>query len=163
MTETEILLGRIVTVVFLGSFGVVIARNAYGRRHWVAWHVARFMICCVAALTILILAKEIGLRGWWVQYVAIGLAAPAYHAWHWKRSRWIPLATRRRVIEKWERRTGKVFDSKVYEIDHKIPFAKGGWHTIDNLRVVRRDDNRRKGNNEPTLGDWFHIWTGKDE
>jgi hypothetical protein len=52
---------------------------------------------------------------------------------------------------------------EVYEVDHKIPFAKHGWHTMDNLRVIRRDANRRKGGSEPKLEDWLRIWRRKDE
>ncbi len=114
-------------------------------------------------MVIVALMKAIGIQGWWVFYVAVALATPIYSAWQWKRSRWIPVAKRRKVIEKWEARTGKQFDPKLYDIDHKVPFAGGGWHTLDNLRVVQRNANRRKGHREPTLEDWFRIWRRKDE
>ena len=32
-----------------------------------------------------------------------------------------------------------------FEIDHKIPFAKGAQTTLDNLQLLRRIENRRKG------------------
>lgn len=160
---TEAVFGKIITSVLLGAFAVTMARNAFGKRHWIAWHIARFLIFFVAIILILLLVKATGLRGWWIEYAAIGLAAPVYCGWKWQRSRWIPVAKRRKAIAKWETRTGKRFDPKTYEIDHIVPFARGGWHTGDNLRVVRRDANRRKGGKEPTLEDWFRIWSRKDE
>ena len=147
----------------LGAAGVVIARNPYGRRHWRAWNVARFLLYFLGVLALCFLAHLAGLRGWWIIYLASGLSAPPFLSLQWKRSRRIPAATRRKVIEKWEARTGKTFDPKLYEIDHKIPFAKGGWHTLDNLRVVRKTANRKKGHREPKLEDWFDIWRRKDE
>ena len=160
---SETVFNRIVGCALLAVIAVVLARNAYGRRHWIAWQVARFAVFFVAALAIAVLMRAIGIRGWWVFYVAVGLSSPVYSAWRWSRSRHIPAAVRRKVIEKWEGRTGKRFDPKLYEIDHKVPFAKGGWHTTDNLRVVRRAANRGKGHREPTLEDWFRIWRRKDE
>ena len=31
-----------------------------------------------------------------------------------------------------------------YEVDHRIPIAKGGTHTLDNLQYLTREENRRK-------------------
>jgi hypothetical protein len=128
---------KTVTFILLAAVGIVIARNAYGKRHWLMWHVARFILFFLAVLVVGFLLHASALRGWWVFYVAVGLASPVYSAWQWKRSRWIPRAKYRKTIERWEARTGKHFDSKIYEVDHKLPFSKGGWHTMDNLRVVR--------------------------
>jgi hypothetical protein len=162
MTQpTEVFFERIVTLTFLAAVLIVVARNAYGKRQWLAWRVIRFIILVLATLIVLLPAKAIGLHGWWLLYVALGLAAPVYFALEWKRSRRIPSEMRRKVIEEWEARSGKHFDPTVQELDHKIPFAKGGGHTMDNLRVVRKDANRRKA--EPTLEDWFCIWGQKDE
>ena len=155
--------GNIITFLFLGAIVITIARNAYGKRHWIGWHVTKFLIFLFGVTLILALARVAGFRGWWLQYLAIGLATPVFVGWQWKRSRRIPEARRRRTIEKWETRTGQKFDPKTHEIDHIVPFAKGGWHTPDNLRVMRKDANRRKGHREPSLADWFHIWRGKEE
>jgi hypothetical protein len=160
---SEQLLGKIVTFAFAVVVAVVLGRNSWGKRHWLGWHVSRFIVFFIGVLALGFLAHVIGLRGWWIFYAAVAIASPLHTAWQWNRSRWIPAATRRRVIEKWERKTGKTFDSTIYELDHKIPFAKGGWHTLDNLRVVKRNVNRKKGYQEPGLGDWLPIWRGKDE
>ena len=59
-----------------------------------------------------------------------------------RRSRHIPRAVRKRVIARWESETGRKFNPREWEIDHVIPFSQGGSSTEDNLRVVRRRQNR---------------------
>ena len=39
----------------------------------------------------------------------------------------------------------KIFIGDEIEIDHKIPISKGGKDSIDNLRIVHKDENRKKG------------------
>jgi hypothetical protein len=66
-----------------------------------------------------------------------------------KRSRSIPKATRKAVIERDLK--GEKFDSEKHHIDHVWPFSKGGSHTIDNLRVIEKKRNLRKGAKRPRL------------
>ena len=75
------------------------------------------------------------------------------------RSRTIPLAHRRKVIAKWELETGQKFTPGVHEIDHIIPFAKGGDHAVYNLRVIPLKENRTKGKKSPR---WDLIGRWKD-
>ena len=60
---------------------------------------------------------------------------------------------RRRVIAKWVASTGKKFNPRTHEIDHIVPFAKGGGETEDNLRVIERKRNRSKGAKSP----WWDL------
>lgn len=69
-----------------------------------------------------------------------------------KRSRHIPAKVRRRVIERDLK--GEQFDPEIHHVDHVWPFAKGGSNTTDNLRVVRKKDNLRKGSKLPRLRDF---------
>jgi len=62
-----------------------------------------------------------------------------------KRKRRMRAKARRRAIAKWELKTGKKFNSRFHEIDHTVPFSQGGNETEDNLRVIDRKANRRKG------------------
>jgi hypothetical protein len=162
---SEQLFGKIVTFTIAVVAAVVLSRNAWGKRRWILGYVIRFLLLFVGAPAISsFLIHVVGLHGWWVFYVAVAVAfASPLYPLRRNRSRWIPATTRRKVIEKWERETGNTFDAKIYELDHKIPFAKGGGHTLDNLRVVKRNVNRKKGQQEPGLGDWLAIWRGKDE
>ena len=70
-----------------------------------------------------------------------------------KRSRYIPKSTRRAVIARDLK--GEKFDPKKHHVDHVWPFAKGGSHTTDNLRVIDKKKNLQKGAKRPRMGD---IW-----
>jgi HNH endonuclease len=69
------------------------------------------------------------------------------------RSRYIPASVRRRKIAEHELRTGKKFNPRKYELDHEVPFSRGGSHTTDNLRVVEKRRNRSKGAKAP----WWDL------
>ncbi|MGA2435010.1 MAG: HNH endonuclease signature motif containing protein [Bryobacteraceae bacterium] len=70
-----------------------------------------------------------------------------------KRSRHIPRAVRASVIKRDLK--GKRFNSNKHHIDHIYPYSRGGGHTEDNLRVVDKKKNLKKGAKQPTLWDWF--------
>jgi hypothetical protein len=70
-----------------------------------------------------------------------------------RRSRHIPASVRRRKTAEYELRTGRKFNPKRYELDHEIPFSKGGSHTPDDLRVVEKSKNRSKGHKSP----WWDL------
>lgn len=60
---------------------------------------------------------------------------------------------RRRVVAKWVASTGKKYDSRTHEIDHIVPYSKGGGETEDNLRVIEKKKNRSKG----ARGPWWDV------
>lgn len=66
-----------------------------------------------------------------------------------KRSRYISKATRRKVIERDLK--GEKFDPEKHHVDHVWPFSKGGSHTSDNLRVIDKKRNLRKGAKRPRM------------
>lgn len=70
-----------------------------------------------------------------------------------KRSRYIPKSTRRAVVERDLK--GEKFDPQEHSIDHVWPFARGGSHTTDNLRVLEKKKNLRKGAKRPKLRDMW--------
>ena len=70
-----------------------------------------------------------------------------------KRSRNIPRPVRREVIAGFEKATGEKYDGSRHHIDHKVPFAKGGSHTLDNLEVLPRSKNLAKSNRSP----WWDV------
>jgi hypothetical protein len=71
------------------------------------------------------------------------------------RSRYIPARVKRKVITDYERKTGKKYNSREVEIDHRWAFSRGGSNTADNLRVIGKAENRRKGKKKPRLKDWL--------
>jgi hypothetical protein len=70
-----------------------------------------------------------------------------------KRSRYIPKATRRAVIARDLK--GEEYDPQKHHIDHVWPFSRGGSHTKDNLRVIDRKKNLRKGARRPRMRDMW--------
>ncbi len=69
------------------------------------------------------------------------------------RSRHIPKSVRRKKIAEFELQTGKKFNPRKHELDHEIPFSRGGSHTDDNLRVIEKRRNRSKGAKSP----WWDL------
>jgi len=70
-----------------------------------------------------------------------------------KRSRYIPRAMKRAVIERDLK--GEKYDSKKHHVDHVWPHSKGGSQTSDNLRVIAKKKNLQKGAKRPGLRDMF--------
>ncbi len=70
-----------------------------------------------------------------------------------KRKRRISKSVRQAVIDRDLRSKNLKWNPKKYHIDHKVPYSKGGSHTVDNLRVVPKEDNLRKGKKMPGFFD----------
>lgn len=70
-----------------------------------------------------------------------------------RRSRHIPKLVRRAVIKRDLK--GEKFDSTKHHVDHVWPFSRGGSHTTDNLRVIEKKRNLRKGAKRPRLKDMW--------
>jgi hypothetical protein len=66
-----------------------------------------------------------------------------------KRSRYISKSVRRAVIERDLK--GEKFDPERHHIDHVWPLSRGGSHTVDNLRVVAKEKNLKKGAKRPRM------------
>jgi hypothetical protein len=70
-----------------------------------------------------------------------------------KRSRYIPAEVRREIIAR--ELKGEEYDSSKHHIDYKWAFSRGGGHTRDNLRVIEKEKNLRKGAKKPSVWDMF--------
>lgn len=88
--------------------------------------------------------------------VASGVAALYYLASP-RRKRHIPLRVKRQVIARHQRNTGVVYDPIKDHIDHIVPFARGGNHSADNLRIIPKAQNLRKGKKWPSPLDLFWV------
>ena len=69
------------------------------------------------------------------------------------RSRHVPASVRRRKIAEFELRTGQKFNPHKHELDHEIPFSRGGSSTEDNIVVTEKKKNRSKGAKTP----WWDL------
>jgi len=70
-----------------------------------------------------------------------------------RHSRYIRRRDRRRAIAEFERR-GDRYDSKKHEIDHVVPYSRGGGNTSDNLKVIAKAKNRAKSDRSP----WWDLF-----
>jgi len=70
-----------------------------------------------------------------------------------KRPRHIPRSIRKAVIARDLK--GARFNPRRHHVDHVWPFSKGGSHTLDNLRVVDKKENLKKGSKRPRLRDMW--------
>ena len=66
-----------------------------------------------------------------------------------ERSRYIPKSVKRAVIAR--DLQDEEYDSEKHHIDHVWPFARGGSHTRDNLRVIAKKKNLKKGAKRPKM------------
>jgi hypothetical protein len=66
-----------------------------------------------------------------------------------RRSRYISKSVKRAVIARDMK--DEPYDSAKHHIDHVWPFSKGGSHTTDNLRVIEKKKNLKKGAKRPRL------------
>lgn len=69
-----------------------------------------------------------------------------------KRTRHIPTKSRRLAWAKFHQEfyrnpanAGKKLRMKDYEFDHIVPFSKGGTHDPENIQILSKKENRRKG------------------
>ncbi len=53
----------------------------------------------------------------------------------------------------WRQGYGQLGSKFGWEIDHIVPVAKGGSDDLDNLQPLQWENNRRKGDECPLLGD----------
>jgi hypothetical protein len=60
-----------------------------------------------------------------------------------RRSRYIPASVKRKVIARDLK--GETYDASKHHLDHRWPFSKGGSNTTDNLRVIPKSENLKKG------------------
>jgi len=65
------------------------------------------------------------------------------------RSRHIPKSVKRAVIARDLK--DQEYDSSKHHIDHVWPFSRGGSHTADNLRVIEKKKNLKKGAKRPRM------------
>ncbi len=139
-------------LISLAAFGLYAGQVLRAKREYLAYKLRRALCATGAYLAVAWLAVQIGrsiveavLAGVVVAF-GVALCYPRM-----KYSRRIPADIRRRVIERDLK--GEPFDPNRHQIDHIVPFSRGGGHTMDNLRVVERSRNLQKGARMPTFGE----------
>lgn len=137
-------LARLVVFVIIFLFLMAVRRRREAIRH----AIRRIFIVEVTYLGVAYLLAQIGRSP--VESILGGiLIAIVVNQWMPGRSRHIPASVKRRKIAEYERTTGEKYNPRKVELDHVIPFSKGGSHTEDNLRIVEKRKNRSKGARSP--------------
>jgi hypothetical protein len=132
-------------------FGVLVA--FYKRREAYSYKFKLAFKMFAAYISVILIAVKLGQKEFapilwgFLAMFAVYIATPG-------RSRHIPTRVRRKKIADYELRTGKKYNSHTVELDHNIPFSRGGSHTGDNLRVVEKRKNRSKGAKSP----WWDLF-----
>ena len=110
---------------------------------------AAIMFCCVMVVfsalrphTSLVPSQELVIAGF-IAMIFFGRLQSQ------RRSRHIPKAVRKAVIKRDLK--GEAFDPQKHHVDHVWPFSRGGSHTTDNLRVIEKKKNLKKGAKRPRL------------
>lgn len=70
-----------------------------------------------------------------------------------RRSRYIRASVKRKVIARDLK--GEKYNSSKHHIDHVWPISKGGSNTSDNLRVLPKSENLKKGARRPGFWDMW--------
>ena len=109
------------------------------------------LVFLVAAIA---LAEGVHLPEGQVQGLSACIAFIAFIRWQSrKRSRYVPSATRRAITARDLK--GEPLDSQKHHIDHVWPHSRGGSNTADNLRVIDKTKNLRKGAKRPGMREMF--------
>lgn len=141
----------VILVLAGGLLYLVLVASAM--RQGAAWLFQAFCTALVAMFVARMLATSQHVAEPYAQYIGVGFAGIIFFAFP-KRSRHIPSGVRKRVITKHIGK-GRQYNPKEHHLDHIVPFSKGGSHTHDNLRVVEKKKNLKKGAKMPTPSDWF--------
>lgn len=137
-------------VVF--AFFLILFVSFYRRRETLWFNLRRIATALAAYLLVASLLSHAGWTETQATIVGIG-AGLIVDLSSGKRTRYIPKVVKRKVIARFESRTGEKFSRRIHEIHHVVPFSKGGSNTEDNLQVLRRKENRAKGAKSP----WWDL------
>jgi hypothetical protein len=118
------------------------------RRESIRYTLGRFAGLAFAGWLVISISQQ---KGWPQEnsVVAGVVAAVVVDQFIPKRSRHIRKQERRRAIARFEVETRERYNPKLHDLDHTVPFSKGGSSTADNLRVTTRRKNRSKGAKSP--------------
>ena len=139
--------------ILAAALAYLLGLSIYRRREGLRHHLRRAVVRIVVYLGVTYYLATNGIQplvamciGALAGFGLEGLVIP-------KRSRHIRKAERAKSIQAFELKTGAKFNPEKHELDHEIAFARFGSSTADNLRVLERKANRRKGKKSP----WWDL------
>jgi hypothetical protein len=128
-----------------------LARRKKQRIRFKSRRIGVYLVCALTGIVILTshgyTVIESGLFS-----IAVGIVA-SFFVRPPQRTRRIPTKVRRYVISRDLK--GERFNPKLHDVDHIVPYSRGGDHSPENLRVVLRSINRSRGAKMPGFRDLF--------
>jgi hypothetical protein len=131
---------------------VLLFRVIYAAREGIAWTLGAaargaigFMLAAAFLPRMGLMPQDATVAALVIAGVAVAMMKP--------RGRYIPAKVKRAVIARDLK--GEKYNPKKHHLDHVWPHSKGGSNTGDNLRVISRKANLKKGAKKPSIGDLF--------
>lgn len=147
-------IGILITIglLFLAIYGIPMAIRMKARFRF---KLKRVLVGEGALFLGYLFARESRLSEAWSAGFALcfGVACAALLVKPPKVTRHIPAHVRREVIRR--DLHGEPFDGKKHHLDHIVPLSKGGDNSVENLRVVAKEENLGKGAKMPRIRD---LW-----
>ncbi|MGH9406789.1 MAG: HNH endonuclease signature motif containing protein [Terriglobia bacterium] len=138
-----------VVVLFAAAVLLCVLLGVYRRREAAIGLVRRLIVGELLFLGV----TWIALQNHWTTFQAVLAGAVAvFVATRFmpaSRSRYIRMSERRKVIGRFEAKTGRRYDPRIHHIHHKVPFSDGGNSTADNLEVIDASENLSRGASVP--------------
>jgi hypothetical protein len=139
-------------VAIIVGLGLPILLGLRRRREAIRAGIRRLVVVGLFYFLVVVVLAQSGWAG--PQAVVAGvISAIGLNSLIPRRSRYIPKSEYKKAIARYEAATGRRFNPHFQEIDHVIPFSKGGSNTADNLQVIGRRENRSKGASSP----WWDL------
>ena len=139
-------------ILLLLPLAFVLAPGIWRRRESIRF---RLRVVIVGEATYLLVTLGLAKAGWSApQALVCGLLTGLVVAMLQRgRNRYVPRSERRKAIARFESKTGRRYNPRIHDLDHVVPFSRGGSNTADNLRVIERSTNRAKGARSP----WWDL------
>jgi hypothetical protein len=136
-----------------GVFGwVLVFRIVYAAREGIAWTLGAAARGAIGFMLAAAFLPRMGLKPQDATIAALVVAGVAVARMK-PRGRYISAKVKRAVIARDLK--GEKYNSKKHHIDHVWPHSRGGSNTEDNLRVISKKANLKKGAKKPSIGDLF--------
>lgn len=144
-----------VLIVGVGILACYVYQIASRKREWLRYKTRQMLVSLIAYVVGVYVLAQQHLPGPEVVVVSalIGLAFGNLLVAPPKGGRRIPKTIRQQVIARDLTSKGLKWDPSKYHIDHTVPFSRGGDNSLQNLRVVEKEKNLRKGGKMPSFWD----------
>ena len=146
-----------ILIVGVGILAWYVYQIASRKREWLRYKARQMLVSLIAYVVGVYVLAQQHIPGPEVVVVSalIGLAFGNLLVAPPRGGRRIPKTIRQQVIARDLTSKGPKWDPSKYHIDHTVPFSRGGDNSLQNLRVVEKEKNLRKGGKMPSFWDFL--------